>query len=162
MKYIYKYKEKTYNLFSEIEALLPNIGFPTEPTDEQLKEFGIEREVYVEPLEELKKRKKIELNQQRYLEELKPIVYLNKSFDYDERARNRINDALVALELKGNGAMEVWTLADNTTVKVNADDLRHVIANASIRQTNLHKQYKEACIKVAKATSKEELDKITL
>lgn len=57
MEYIYKYKDKTYNFFSEVEALLPNIGFPSEPTNEQLKEFGIERLERAKPLEEIKAEK---------------------------------------------------------------------------------------------------------
>ena len=58
----YKYNNKQYNSFWQLQNDLSNIGFPPDVTDEQLKEFGIEVIITETPLEELKLRKLAEVN----------------------------------------------------------------------------------------------------
>lgn len=111
-------------------------------------------------LDELKQAKINELKTIRDTEEVKPISYQGYRFDYDSKARDRINAAIIALDVsKGQIA---WTTADNTEVMVTADDLRGVIAAVAVRSNKLHNAYRIAKEKVLEATTKEEVEKVVL
>lgn len=103
-----------------------------------------------------------ELKAERDAREVEPISYNGNSYDYDEKARDRINAAIIALESAGSSATLTWTTADNQDVKVTASDLRGVIAQVALRSDKLHTAYRKAKAKVEAATTKEELDAITL
>ena len=113
-------------------------------------------------LEVIKQRKIAELKAQRDVAEVEPIIYQGYSFDYDEKARERINAAIIALEVTGTSATLTWTTADNQDVKVTADDLRCVIAAVAQRSNALHVAYRVAKGKVEQATSVAEVEAITL
>ena len=72
-----------------------------------------------------------ELKAERDSKEVEPITYNGNSYDYDDKARERINAAIIALDVQGADASIDWTTADNADVKVTADDLRMVIAMPS-------------------------------
>ena len=111
-------------------------------------------------LDELKAQKLTELKTIRDAEEVKPISYQGYRFDYNDKARDRISAAIIALDVsKGQIA---WTTADNTEVMVNADDLRMVIATVAVRSNKLHNAYRTAKEKVLEATTKEEVEKVIL
>ena len=93
-------------------------------------------------------------------EDLKPIEYKWKLYDYDEKARDRINAAIIALDAQGEGANIAWTLADNSSVTVTANDLRMVIANVAIRSNTLHVKYRDLKENVLACKSLEELEQI--
>jgi hypothetical protein len=103
-----------------------------------------------------------ELKAERDSKEVEPISYQGYSFDYDEKARDRINAAIIALELQGEGATIDWTTADNQDVKVTASDLRAIIAQVALRSDKLHTAYRKAKEKVETATTKEEVEAINL
>lgn len=113
-------------------------------------------------LQEIKSAKIAELKAQRDVAEVEPIIYQGYSFDYDEKARERINAAIIALEVTGTSATLTWTTADNQDVKVTADDLRCVIAAVAQRSNALHVAYRVAKGKVEQATSVAEVEAITL
>lgn len=160
----YKYKDKTYSNIYELSEALGHEGIfiPLSLSDEALAELGVTVRHEEEPLEVLRQRKITELKYQRDKAEVKPIEYNGHSYDYDDKARDRINAAIIALELQGEGATIEWTTADNADVKVTAKDLRKIIANIAIRSNKLHTVYRLAKEKVEQATTKEEVDKITL
>lgn len=110
---------------------------------------------------ELKQRKLQELKLERDKREVEPIAYNGKLYDFDEKACDRIHAAIIALEQQQGSKID-WTLADNTSVTVTANDLRMVIANVAIRSNQLHVKYRTAKDKVEICTSKEELEKIIL
>lgn len=112
----------------------------------------------VKTLEQLKADKILEFKYKRDAEEVKPIQYGDKLFDYDDKARDRISAAIIALDVsKGQIA---WTTADNTEVMVNADDLRGVIAAVAMRSNELHVKYRKLKEQVEACTTKEQLEKI--
>ena len=113
-------------------------------------------------LEQLKADKINELKSIRDAEEVKPIEYNGNLYDYDDKARDRINAAIVALSLQGEGASIDWTTADNADVKVTADDLRMVIAMVAQRSNALHVAYRAAKDKVEAATTVTEIEAVTL
>lgn len=110
-------------------------------------------------LDELKADKINEFKFKRDSLEVEPISYQGYRFDYDDKARDRISAAIIALDVsKGQIA---WTTADNTNVLVTADDLRGVIANVAVRSNQLHEKYRELKSAVLSATTVDELNQIT-
>ena len=90
------------------------------------------------------------------------ILSPHNSFDYDDKARDRINAAIIALELQGEVVSIDWTTADNQDVKVTANDLRMVIAAVAVRSNTLHTAYRAAKEKVEAAQNKADIENITM
>lgn len=109
-----------------------------------------------------KKGKISKLKNDRDNKEVEPIEYNGFLYDYDSKARERINAAIIALDDMGAGSRINWTSYNNYDVLVTAKDLRKIIANVAIRSNKLHTVYRLAKEKVEQATTKEEVDKITL
>ena len=115
-----------------------------------------------ELLEAAKPAKIAELKAERDAREVEPITYNGNSYDYDDKARERINAAIIALDVQGAGASIDWTTATNADVKVTAQDLRRVIASVAQRSNALHVAYREAKDKVEQATTVAEVEAVTL
>ena len=160
----YKYKEKTYtNIYPLSEALgKEGIFIPLSISDESLAELNVTVTHEEEPLKVIKQRKITELKYQRDKAEVEPIIYQGYSFDYDDKARERINAAIIALEVTGTSATLTWTTADNQDVKVTASDLRAIIAQVALRSDKLHTAYRKAKEKVEAAITKAEVKNIVL
>ena len=164
MQTTYKYKEKDYsNLYELSEALgKEGIFIPLSISEDALKDLGVEVTHEEEPIEYLKERKIETLKMQRDEAEVEPIIYQGYSFDYDDKARERINAAIIAFEVAGTSAVLTWTTADNQDVKVTASDLRGIIAQVALRSDKLHTAYRKAKEKVEAASTKEEVEAISL
>ena len=160
MQTTYTYKEQTYsNLYELSEALgQEGIFIPLSLSDEALAELGVTVVHDEEPLEVLRQRKIAELKYQRDKAEVKPIEYNGNLYDYDDKARDRINAAIIALSLQGEGATIDWTTADNQDVKVTANDLRMVIAAVAVRSNALHMAYRNAKARVESAQTKADIE----
>lgn len=164
MQTTYKYKDKDYsNLYALSEALgKEGIFIPLSLPDAELEMLGVTITHTEEPLEVIKQRKISELKYQRDEAEVMPIAYQGYAFDYDDKARDRINAAIVALEVAGASATLTWTTADNKDVKVTASDLRGIIAQVALRSDKLHMAYRKAKEKVGAASTKEEVEAVEL
>ena len=160
MQTTYTYKEQTYsNLYELSEALgQEGIFIPLSLSDEALAELGVTVTHDEEPLENVKQRKILMLKRQRDEAEVTPIEYNGHSFDYDDKARDRINAAIIALSLQGEDASIDWTTADNQDVKVTANDLRMVIAAVAVRSNALHTAYRKAKEQVESAQTKADIE----
>ena len=160
----YTYKEQTYSNLYELSEVLGKDGvfIPLSIGDEALAELGVTVVYEEEPIENVKQRKIMELKRQRDTAEVAPIAYNGHSFDYDDKARDRINAAIIALSLQGEGATIDWTTADNQDVKVTANDLRCVIAAVAVRSNALHTAYRAAKEKVEAAQNKADIENITM
>lgn len=163
----YKYKDKTYTNIYHLSEVLGKEGIfiPLSITEETLASLGIEVVHEEEPLESIKERKIESLKMQRDKAEVEPINYQGYSFDYDSKARERINAAIIALEVlevAGASTALTWTTADNRDVKVTASNLRGIIAQVAIRSDKLHTAYRKAKEKVDAAATKEEVESINL
>lgn len=115
-----------------------------------------------ELLADAKPAKIAELKAERDAREVEPITYNGNSYDYDSKARERINAAIIALDVRGADASIDWTTATNADVKVTANDLRMVIAMVANRSNALHVAYRAAKDKVEAATTVAEVEAITL
>ena len=160
----YKYKDKTYtHIYSLSEALgKEGIFIPLSISEDALKDLGVEVAHEDEPIEYYKERKIETLKMQRDKAEVEPINYQGYSFDYDDKARERISAAIVALEVLGASVTLTWTTADNKDVKVTASDLRGIIAQVALRSDKLHTAYRKAKEKVEAAITKAEVKNVVL
>lgn len=109
-------------------------------------------------LEQLKQDKINEFKTIRDSEEVKPIAYNGSLFDFDDKARDRINSAIIALSITGQSIE--WTTADNTNVAVTAQDLRNIIAAVALRSNDLHIKYRELKEQVLACSTAEEVAEI--
>ena len=123
------------------------------PTDEEL-------------LATAKPAKIAELKAERDAKEVEPIEYDGNLYDYDDKARERINAAIIALDVQTAQAKATasidWTTATNADVKVTAQDLRAIVAAVAVRSNALHIAYRMAKGKVEQATTIAEVEAITL
>lgn len=119
-----------------------------------------------ELLASAKPAKIAELKAERDSREVELIEYGGNLYDYDDKARERINAAIIALDVQTAQAKAVasidWTTADNQDIQVVADDLRAVVASVARRSNALHIAYREAKDKVEAATTVAEIEAITL
>lgn len=115
-------------------------------------------EIPAPTLDEVKANKIAELKAIRDAKEVDDIQVNGRLFDYDEKARERINAAIIALDLTGGTI--TWTLADNTDKEVSANDLRFVIAMVAQRSNELHVKYRNLKERVESATTKEQVEAI--
>ena len=160
----YKYKDKTYtHIYPLSEALgQEGIFIPLSIDDKSLAELGVTVTHEEEPLKVIKQRKITELKYQRDKAEVEPIIYQGYSFDYDDKARDRISAAIIALELQGEGATIEWTTADNADTPVKANDLKMIIAAVAVRSNKLHTAYRVSKEKVEAATTAADVEAVTL
>lgn len=111
-------------------------------------------------LDEAKPAKIVAFKAERDAEEVQPVEYKGNLYDYDDKSRDRINAAIIALDAQGEGANIAWTLADNSSVNVTANDLRMVIANVAIRSNDLHVKYRTLKEKILACKTVAKLEKI--
>lgn len=110
------------------------------------------------PLEEIKANKIAQLKTARDTEEQSPILHNNYYWDFDDKAIQRINGAIIALS---NGGTITWTSAENEEIRsVNADDLRGVISASAVRSNELHVKYRQLREQVERATTLEEVESV--
>ena len=113
-----------------------------------------------EPLWYAKHRKTADFKARRDSQEVTPIEYNGHSYDYDSKARERINAAIIALDQQGADASIAWTTADDNDVKVTAADLRAVIAAVAVWSNALHVKYRTLKQQVQECKTVEELEAI--
>lgn len=156
----YKYKEKTYSNIYELSEALGQEGIfiPLSIDDESLAELNVTVTHEEEPLEVIKQRKIAELKAERDIAEVQPIEYNGNLYDYDEKARDRINVAIAAL---GDTGSLSWTTADNKEVTVTGVDLRSVLIEVAKRSIVLHNAYRAAREKVEAATTAADVEAVT-
>lgn len=162
MQTTYTYKEQTYsNLYELSEALgKDGVFIPLSISDEALAELGVEVIHAEEPIENIRARKIVELKRQRDDAEVEPVEYGGHLYDYDSKARERINAAIIALDQQGADAAIAWTTADDNDVTVTAADLRAVIAAVAVRSNALHVKYRTLKQQVQECKTMEELETI--
>ena len=96
----------------------------------------------IKSLDEAKEAKINELKSIRDFKEMEPVLYAEHKFDFDSKSYERITAAIYALDMQGATSTINWTLADNGSTPVTANDLRGVIAAAAVRSNALHTTYR--------------------
>lgn len=111
-------------------------------------------------LEEEKMYKKELLKYERDRRETLPITYKDKSFDYDDKARERLNIARQALE-DNNLPSQMWTCADNTDIELTVEDFKNINSLAAQRSGQLHDTYRKLCDYIDKLKTADEVNAVT-
>ena len=155
----YNYKDNQYNNIYDLSETLGHEGvfIPLSLSDEALAGLGVTVMREEEPIENVKQRKIMELKRQRDAAEVEPISYGGRLYDYDDKARDRIAAAIIALDVQGEGAKISWTTADNEDAEVTAQDLRMIIAAVAVRSNALHTAYRVAKAQVEAAVTADEV-----
>lgn len=158
----YNYKDVQYNNIYDLSEALGHEGvfIPLSLSDEALAELGVTVVYEEEPIENVKQRKIMELKRQRDAAEVEPVEYGGHLYDYDSKARERINAAIIALDQQGADAAIAWTTADDNDVTITAADLRAVIAAVAMRSNALHVKYRTLKHQVQECKTMEELEAI--
>lgn len=112
-------------------------------------------------LDEVKADKVKSLKTERDSKEVEPIEYGGNLYDYDDKARERINAAIIALDVQGADASIDWTTAENADTTVTANDLKMIIAAVAVRSNKLHTAYRIAKEKVEEATTAADVEAVT-
>lgn len=164
MKTTYTYKKESFSTLRDLSETLGKEGIfiPLSIAEDVLKDLGVEVTHEEESIESIKEHKILTLKIQRDNAEVQPIEYKGNLYDYDEKARDRINAAIIALELQGEGAIIEWTTADNADTPVTANDLKMIIAAVAVRSNKLHTAYRVAKEKVEAATTAADVEAVTL
>lgn len=105
-----------------------------------------------ETLDEVKIAKIKELKSIRDAKEVAIITYNGKTYDYDDKARERMRIAKDAL-VDNNIASQTWTCADNTKADLTVEDFKNINTLAATRSGQLHDRYNELKNKVEAMTS---------
>lgn len=111
-------------------------------------------------LEEVKAEKIAALKAERDRLEVEEITVDGFTYDYDDKARERINNAIIALQASGGSIY--WTMADNQSKKVTAADLIAVVSAVAARSNALHIAYRDAKEAVSLAETVEEVKAVSL
>jgi len=119
------------------------------------------REPYtdIEPLEHAKLRYIKAAKAYRDVQEVAAITYNGNDYDYDAKARERLNIARQALEDSGRESI-IWTTADDTDVTLTGTDFAAINSVAATRSNMLHVAYRATKAKLEEAESIEELEEI--
>lgn len=117
----------------------------------------------VEPeptLEELKELKIEEMKAERDLREVQDIEYNGKTYDYDDKSRERLSRAQQYLEDNGLESI-LWTCADNTVSLLSIEDFKNINTISATRSSALHEQYNRLKIYINGLTSADEVNAVT-
>lgn len=111
----------------------------------------------IDKLNQAKQLKIANLKQKRDILEVTPIAYKDTTFDYDDKARERLqiakNSIEAAIEINKHPEMNLnnggdplpetieWTTAENTRVEMNIEDFNMLNVLAAARSNSLHIKY---------------------
>ena len=109
-------------------------------------------------LDEVKRNKIEELKETRDTLEVEAIIVGGHIYDYDDKARERIHAAIVALD--GTEQSLSWTTADQQEAVVDAEGLKNIVRAAAVRSNALHVMYRDLKTQVEAATTTEDVEMI--
>lgn len=108
-------------------------------------------------LDELKEMKWTEIKEQRDRIEFSGFVWNDHTFDSDQLSQGR----LLAASLATDTTID-WTLKDNTTITLSADDIKQVLTALTSHVTYWHEKGRLAKRAIDAATTPDEVKNITL
>lgn len=111
-------------------------------------------------LDELKSKKREEINQARDAAEQGGFEYMGKIFDSDPISCQRISMAAQAMALAPEGTTITWTCQDNSTIDLTAQELVGLVVALAQHSNTCHEKATALKAKIEEAKSEEELNKI--
>lgn len=145
----------------EIEPLPKKEGFEIIWLATAWEYKAIEKEPEPDPptLDELKQQKIQDFKYKRDSEEVAVVEYNNKTFDYDDKSRERMRIAEKAL-VDNELPSQAWTCADNSSTELTVQDFKNINTLAAQRSGALHVKYNELKAQVNASADKDELEQI--
>lgn len=113
-----------------------------------------------QPLDELKSKKRDEINQARDAEEQAGFEYMGKVFDSDQVSCIRMMGASQALVNAPAETTITWTCQDNSTIDLNGTEFAGLVVALATHSNTCHQKATELKAQIEKATSAEELEGI--
>ena len=131
-----------------------SIGNP--PTPNHTFDYIIKDWIDLRTLDEIKAQKWAEIKSQRDQLEFGGFAFEGDIYDSDQISQGRILGAASA------GLSQVWTLADNTTVNLTADQLVQIYQALQTHTASVHQRGIIAREVIMSATTKEDVESVTL
>ena len=91
--------------------------------------------------------------------EVEPITYGGHTYDFDDKARERLRIARQTFE-DNNLEKQAWTTADNQLVELTVADFKAINTAAAVRSGSLHVKYNNLKEQVNNCETKDELKDI--
>lgn len=111
-------------------------------------------------LDEVKETKIAEMKAERDYREVQDIEYNGKTYDYNEKSRERLSRAQQYLEDNSTPSI-MWMCADNTLSLLTIQDFKNLNTLAATRSAELHEQYNKLKIYINGLTSTDEVKAVT-
>ena len=111
-------------------------------------------------LDELKSKKRAEMNQARDAAEQGGFEYMGKVFDSDQVSCIRISSAAQAMQYAQDDATITWTTQDNSTIDLNKAQLMGLVVALAQHSNECHQKATALKAQIMACESQEELDKI--
>lgn len=146
-----EYSEKT-DYWNGSEFI--SIGNP--PTPNHTFDYVIKEWVDLRTLDEIKAQKWAEIKSQRDQLEFGGFEFDGDIYDSDQVSQGRILGASIA------GVDQVWTLADNSTRSLSASQLQQLYAALQTHTALVHERGRIAREAIMSATTKEDVEAVTL
>ena len=131
-----------------------SIGNP--PTPNHTFDYVIKEWVDLRTLDEIKAQKWAEIKSERDRIEFGGFEFEGNIYDSDQVSQGRILGASIA------GVDQVWTLADNSTRSLSASQLQQLYAALQTHTALVHERGRIAREAIMSATTKEEVEAVTL
>lgn len=111
-------------------------------------------------LDELKSKKRAEINQARNATEQGGFEYMGKVFDSDQVSCIRISSAAQAMQYAQDDATITWTTQDNSTIDLNKSQLMGLVVALAQHSNECHQKATTLKAQIESCTTKEELNNI--
>lgn len=132
------------------------VPLPPRPSDSHTFNYKVKLWIDMRTLADAKVEKWNNIKQQRDVLEFGGFVYKGNIYDSDQVSQGRI---LGAVNL---GIDQVWTLADNSTIYLNSDELVDLYAALQEHISNVHERSRIAREKIDSALTIPEVEAVTL
>lgn len=126
------------------------------PRDDSLFDFNKKSWIDPRSLEQVKEDKWNQLKKERNFLEFSTFTYNDNVYDSDQVSQGRIMGAALA------GVDQVWTTADNSIVSLTGAELLELYQALQAHVASVHERSRIARLAVEEATTKEEVESISL
>lgn len=153
-------KDGEIKSYSALKNLYQNLSFPKDQPPDGWQ-------IYTPPaptLEEVKQRKKSEINEERNRRETAGFLYQGKMFDGDQRSADRIQVASLAAQASINAGAPfsvTWSVMDNSTVVLDAAGVLGMVSAFAGHGEAIFEQGKALKAQVDACATVEEVNAIT-
>lgn len=130
------------------------VAMPIQPSPYHVFDYTTKQWIDPRSLDEIKAQKWAEIKKQRNQLEFGGFEYKGNVYESDQVSQGRIMGAAIA------GVDQVWTLADNSTVELTAQQLKELYAALQAHIAGVHERGRIARQKIETALTYEEIEAV--